>query len=166
MLRGDFSTFNSATCARSVTLRAPFVNNRVDPALISPAALAIAARLPQPQDECGRVQYSRTRPSDESQYIGKVDVQLNNNHTVFGRYMLTRVKVTPPLEVHASNILVATQGGNEQPWHSLTIGDTMVLSNHMVNSLRIAANYTDVHRTHVPIGFDARNVGINIHTYL
>jgi hypothetical protein len=166
MLRGDFSTFNSAACGRSVTLRAPFVNNRVDPSLISPAALAIAARLPQPQDECGRVQYSRTRPTDESQYIGKVDVQLNSNHSIFGRYMLTTAKVTPPLEVDSSNILVATQGGNEQLGHSLTFGDTMVLSNTTVNSLRIAANYTDVHRTHVPIGFDAADVGIKVHSYL
>jgi hypothetical protein len=42
----------------------------------------------------------------------------------------------------------------------------MVLSNTMVNSLRVAANYTDIHRTHVPIGFDSQDVGINTHPYL
>ncbi len=166
MLLGDFSTFNSAACGRSVAMRGGFVNNRIDPSLLSPAALAIAARLPPAQDECGRVQYSRTQPTDDAQYIGKVDVQLNNNHTIFTRYMLTTNKVTPPMVLNPENILVSTQGGNEQKGHSLTIGDTMVLSNTTVNSLRIAANYTDVHRTHVPIGFDTEDVGIKVHPYL
>ncbi len=166
MLRGDFSTFNSAACGRSVQMRGGFVNDRINPALYSPAALAIAARLPKTTDPCGRIQYSRTRPTDDAQYIGKVDVQLNNNHSIFTRYMLTTNKVTPPMELDSENILLSTQGGNEQRGHSLTIGDTMVLSNTTVNSLRIAANYTDVHRTHVPIGFDTSDVGINIFPYL
>jgi hypothetical protein len=166
MLQGDFSLFNSALCGRSVNIRAPFVNNRLDPALISPAAVAIASRLPQPQDECGRVQYERTRPTDDAQYIGKVDIQLNNNHSMFARYMLSTQKVTPPLVLNPENILVSTQGGNEQAGHTLTIGDTRVLSTNMVNSLRLAANYTDVHRTHVPIGFDTSDVGINSFSYL
>ena len=37
MLAGDFTTFASPACAgRQVALRAPFVNNRVDPAQFSP----------------------------------------------------------------------------------------------------------------------------------
>src|SRR5687767_5226457 len=167
MLQGDFSTFNSLTCGRNpVVMRGGFVNNRIAPSALSPAALKISSFLPKPQDECGRVQYERTRPTDDAQYIGKVDVQLNSNHSIFTRYMLTTQKVTPPLALNPENILVSTQGGNEQSGHSLTIGDTMVLSNTTVNSFRIAANYTDVHRTHVPIGFDTSDVGIKIHPYL
>jgi hypothetical protein len=166
MLAGDFSTFNSAACGRAVTMRGGFVNNRISPSALSPAALAIAARLPKPQDECGRVQYERTSPTDDAQYIGKVDVQLNSNHSIFTRYMLTTNRATPPLVANPENILVSTQGGNEQRGHSLTIGDTMVLSNSTVNSLRIAANYTDIHRTHEPIGFDNSDVGIKVHPYL
>ena len=43
MLAGDFTTFASPQCnaTGNVTLRAPFVGNRVDPALFSPAALRI-----------------------------------------------------------------------------------------------------------------------------
>ena len=41
MLAGDFTTFTSPQCngGRQVALRAPYVNNRIDPALFSPAAL-------------------------------------------------------------------------------------------------------------------------------
>jgi hypothetical protein len=167
MLAGDFTAFASADCAgRNVTLRAPFVNNRVSPARLSPAALAIAAKLPTTTDPCGRVQYERTRPSDESQYIGKVDVQLNNNHSMFVRYMLTTVDITPPMALDPDNVLVSTQGGQAQAGHSLTIGDTMVLSSTMVNSLRVAANYTDVHRLHHPLGFSAPDFGIKTFSYL
>jgi hypothetical protein len=167
MLAGDFTTFASAACAgRNISLRAPFVNNRVSPARISPAAVAIAAKLPQTTDPCGRVQYARTRPTDESQYIGKVDVQLNNNHSMFTRYMLTRFDITPPMALDPDNVLVSTQGGQEQAGHSLTIGDTTVLSNTMVNSLRVAANYTDVHRLHHPLGFSAPDFGIKTFSYL
>ena len=44
-------------------------------------------------DPCGRGDYSRSRPQDEAQYIGKVDMQLSPNHSLFGRYMLTTVRV-------------------------------------------------------------------------
>ena len=41
MLAGDFTALASPACngGRQIALRAPFVNNRVDPALFSPAAL-------------------------------------------------------------------------------------------------------------------------------
>ena len=50
MLAGDFTAFASPACqGRSVTLGAPFVNNRVSPAMFSPAALNLARRLPMPR---------------------------------------------------------------------------------------------------------------------
>src|SRR3982751_1268050 len=49
MLRGDFTAFASAACngGTAVTLRAPFVNNAISPALFSPAALKMASFLPK-----------------------------------------------------------------------------------------------------------------------
>src|SRR5262249_18006376 len=45
MLAGDFTTFASPACQnnRTITLKGPFVNNKIDPRLISPAALKVAA---------------------------------------------------------------------------------------------------------------------------
>ena len=51
MLAGDFTALASPACngGRQITLRAPFVNNRIDPALFSQAAVKIAnKRLPRP----------------------------------------------------------------------------------------------------------------------
>src|SRR5207244_3393999 len=46
MLAGDFTTFASPACnvGRQIALRAPFINNRVDPSLLSKAALALSSR--------------------------------------------------------------------------------------------------------------------------
>jgi hypothetical protein len=170
MLAGDFTQYASAQCnpnsPNGIQLRAPFVNNRLSPALMSPAALKVAAALPTTTDPCGRVTYSRSRPQDEQQYIGKIDVQLNPNHSMFGRYMFTGVKWTPPLQLQPENILVSSQGGRDNKAHAFTVGDTMVLSNTTVNAIRFAYNYTDIHRTHEPIGFDAPDIGVKTFSYI
>ena len=92
MLAGDFTHTPQLSATRPVQRipRRPFVNNRINPALFSPAALKVAATLPKTTDPCGRITYSRSRPQDEAQYIGKVDLQLSSNHSMFGRYMFTR----------------------------------------------------------------------------
>ena len=61
MMAGDFTTFASPACnsGRQLTLGAPFVNNRIDPSAISPAALNISRELPAAGDQCGRVFWVR-----------------------------------------------------------------------------------------------------------
>jgi hypothetical protein len=50
MTAGDWTAIASPVCnsGRQITLRAPFVNNRIDPALFSPVALNLAKLLPSP----------------------------------------------------------------------------------------------------------------------
>ena len=167
--RATFTTAASAQCnaTGSVTLRAPFVNNRIDPARFSRAALGDlrASAADAPTRAAASISAAAAR-STKAQYIGKIDVQLNSNHTVFGRYMFTLSKQTPPLELQPENLLVSTLGGRDNKAHSLTIGDTMVLSSTTVNSLRLAVNYTDIHRTHHPLGFDAPDLGIKTYSYI
>ena len=88
MLTGDLTTYTSAQCqgGRQVALRAPYVNNRLDPALLSPAALRISARMPKSTDPCGQITYEIGNDSDEHQILGRVDFQLTSDHSVFGRY--------------------------------------------------------------------------------
>ncbi|HEV8397523.1 MAG TPA: carboxypeptidase-like regulatory domain-containing protein [Vicinamibacterales bacterium] len=169
MLAGDFTQYASAQCnAAPVTLRGVFAGsgNQIAPSRLSPAALAIAKHLPTTTDPCGRVNYSRSRPQDEQQYIGKVDLQLTPNHSLFGRVIETRVKWTPPLQLQPENVLVSSQGGRDNKARSLTIGDTMVLTNNTVNAIRVAYNNTDIHRIHEPLGFSAPDVGVKMFSYI
>src|SRR5437667_2964139 len=49
LLAGDFTAFDAPACnpGRQITLRAPFVNNRIDPALFSKPAVILASKLPR-----------------------------------------------------------------------------------------------------------------------
>ena len=82
MLAGDFTAFTSPACNTrgQITLRSPFVNNRIDPALFSPAAKNIAARLPKTNDPCGEIIYGARNTRDEKQYVGKIDYHKSDTH--------------------------------------------------------------------------------------
>jgi hypothetical protein len=166
MLAGDFTTFASAACNSrgAVTLRAPFVNNRIDPRQFSPAAVRIAQQLPKTDDPCGAVRYSRpTRPT-EDQYIGKVDWQAAQNHSLFARYILTTTFWEAPYAL-SGNLLATTSGGRDNMSHSIAVGDTMVLSNTTVNNLRVSISRSNAHRTHAEF-FEPKDVGINAYSHV
>ena len=169
MLTGDFSTIASAQCRAQGNLTLPaalgFVNNRIDPALLSPAAVKIARMLPTTSDPCGQISYSRPTKPTENQPIARVDWRLNNSHTLFARYMLSTVFWDPAFENANGNILAATLGGRDNTQHSLAIGDSMVLSNTLVNNIRFSVNRTSIVRTHSET-FGPEDVGIKMFTYI
>ena len=69
-----------ATAAGRSRLRAPYVNNRIDPALFSPAALNIAKRLPSTTDPCGQITYDVKSDRDEKQTLARIDYQAEREH--------------------------------------------------------------------------------------
>jgi hypothetical protein len=170
MLAGDFTQMASAACnvRGAVTLGAPFAGNRIDPALLSPAAVNVARLLPTTTDPCGRITYSRQTKPQEGQPLGRLDWQISDSQSLFARYMLTTTFWEPALENTPDNILAAGtagSGGRDSYSQSLAIGHTQVLSSTTVNNLRFTVNRTNVHRTNADM-FEPRDVGINIYTYV
>src|SRR5262249_26127310 len=124
MIAGDFTTFASRVCqGRDVVLLAPFVNNRLTPSQISPAAVNIAKRLPAPVDQCGRTSWGIPVASDEYFPITKIDYQVSSTHSMFGRYMAASFKQTPPVAI-SKNVLSSGVPGADDLLQSLTYGDT------------------------------------------
>ena len=168
MLAGDFTAFASPACngGRQITLRAPFVNNRVSPVQFSPAAMNIARRLPGTDDPCGAITYGAPADDDEWQGVAKVDYQMSSHHSLFGRYLHTdsRAQAAWP---RTTNILTSAVRGRPKISiaKSVTFGDTLVFGSNMVNSFRAAFN-----RTHVDINMapflDAPTVGVKMYTYI
>ena len=169
MLAGDFTQFASPACnsGRQVALRAPFINNRVDPAAFSPAAVRLARLLPSTTDPCGQVTYGIREDSNEWQGIGRVDYQLTADHTIFGRYLHTFVDELPVWEPGGTdaNILTTGKQGRDRTAlaRSLTLGDTIVFGPSMVNALRFAYNDTAIRSVRAP-WVDAPTLGINTYT--
>jgi hypothetical protein len=167
MLAGDFTTFASPTCTggRQVNLGGGFVNNRIDPARFSPAALKLASKLPSTTDPCGQITYSTTDDSNEGQALGRIDYQWNSNHSIFGRYMTTFFRRDPAYQGEGDNILKAEGDGLKNLTHSLTLGDTMVFGPTAVNAIRVAYNRTTVNRFNTPY-FDPTDLGIKLYPYI
>jgi len=165
MLAGDFTTFASSQCqSRNITLRAPFVNNRVALADLSPAGLAIASRLPSTSDPCGLIRYQEQQNTRQYQAVGKVDANLNANNTLFARYIITSFKVDGAFANSPDNVLTADTPGQDQQSNTTTVGYTAVMGNNAVNGLRFAFNKNTVIRLSVPY-FDNSDVGINAFNY-
>src|SRR5262245_2683185 len=157
MLRGDFSTVTSTACRQTaLTLRATdtadgsqtgFANNQINPALFNPVALNLVKLLPKPQDACGRVIYGSPTHQNEKQTLAKADWQVNPQHSVMGRMLFTSLDKPVPYDSfsHDNPLTVAT-GGRTEWSSSYAIGDTWLISPQTVASIRLAANYTDIHR--------------------
>ena len=168
MLAGDFTQFTSPACAgRQVTLRAPFVNNRVSPALFSPAAVNLAALVPGTTDPCGQVTYEIREDSNEWQGMGRADYQLTPDHSFFGRYLHTFVDEFPVWDPASpdANILTTSKQGRDRTAMAkgLTLGDTVVLGSNLVNALRFAYNETAIRSVRAP-WVDAPSLGVNMYT--
>jgi hypothetical protein len=165
MMAGDFTAFTSPACnsGRQLRLGAPFVNNRVNPASFSPAALNLARRLPTTDNPCGELRFSQGQDRDEYQAIGRVDFNWSANHTVFGRYMVTSDKQPAPYG-QSGNLLTTTLPGIDNLAQSLTLGDTVVVGAGLVNALRFSYNRTAVDRYNEDF-FEAYDLGIDAYNY-
>jgi hypothetical protein len=159
MLAGDFSTITSPACnaGRTIALRAPFVNNRVDPALFSRVALNVTSRLPKTTDPCGRVDYARKQHSFENIGIGRIDYQLSDDHTLFGRYQLADYRTEADYD--PDNILAYSASPQYDTVNSLVLGDTYLLGSNAVSSFRLTVNTADIRKPWIPF-FDAQEMGV------
>jgi carboxypeptidase family protein len=140
MLTGDFSVFASPTCnaGRQITLKAPFVNNRIDPALFNKPALALAAKLPRTADPCGKVIYGNPTQTNDHEVVSKIDYQLSANHSIFGRYLADSLYRPAAYDINKNPLSVGTS--DDGLAQAFTVGDTYLFNPNTVNSLRLTAN--------------------------
>jgi hypothetical protein len=144
MLAGDFTAFASPACnrGRPITLRAPFVNNRIDPALFSRAAVTISSKLPQAVDSCGTTIYGFPNLENGYQAVGRIDYQQSANHSWFGRYLIDGLKSPAPYDI-SKNLLTANGNRRRDALaQAFTLGSTYLFSANVVNALRLTANRT------------------------
>ena len=169
MLAGDFTTLASPACnaGRQITLGAPFVGNRIDPARLSPAARKVAALLPPTTDPCGQVQWSAPQGRDIHEPITRIDFQATSNQLVFGRYMVYKNDLPASWEGPGDNILKSGSDheGTADMLRSLVLGQTYVLSAGLVNAFRFTTSTTDSHRYHNPGLPSPADMGVKMYSY-
>ena len=166
MMAGDWTAFASPQCnaGRQIALRAPFVNNRIDPALYDKSAVNIAGRLPTTDNPCGEVSYGLKTVNDQAQIIGKIDYQWTDNHSIFGRYLATTFDQPFPYSFE-SNLLTTPVAGYDNLAQSYAAGSTYVFSPNVVNALRVTATRAAVDRTGGRF-FGPADIGVNAYSYI
>ncbi len=170
MLNGDFTERTSPACnaGRQIALRAPFVNNRVDPSLVSPISKAIAKFLPTPTNGCGEVKYTAPIKQNNPQAVARLDFQLSPSQTLFGRYLVT-AENTPSTFEENGNVLTVQGRWNRRTYreHSTVVGHTAVLSSSKVNSLRVTLTQGGNHLNDPAVQFfDPQSLGIPVYSYV
>ena len=151
MMAGDWSAFASPACntGGQITLRTPFVNSRIDPALYSKPALNILNRIlpkaPTP-DACGQVTYGLMNVSNEGQLLGRVDYQWSASHSIFGRFVRNTLDNPPAFKFTPDNVLTASGTGYDNVAKSIAFGDTLLIGPNIVQSFRAGANVVDTWR--------------------
>ena len=150
MLAGDWTTFASPACnaGRQLTLRAPFVNNRVDPTLFSAPALFIVnwktgKPFPKTEDSCGRVTYGNLSAQNEGYTIGKFDYQQSAKHSMFGRATIYSTHGRNP-DSFNTNVLQQT-GWTTSRQTAYAFGSTYLVNANVVQSFRLAVNRSATH---------------------
>lgn len=161
MLNGDFSAIASAACQSTgaKTLKAPFVNNRIDPSQFSRAALNILKYVPIATDPCGKYQYGVGNDSNDNQILGKVDYTIGPSHSLSGRYFYARY--ANPVEYDGKNILMINRTGRENEVHAATAGHNWIVSSKAINALHVTYNKTLNDRP-LPEFFLPKDVGISV----
>jgi hypothetical protein len=135
MLAGDFTGY---AAANNVTLKpsAGFVNNRINPALFSPAAVALMKYLPTAKtlDASGKVVYAVPTPQDENQWIGRLDYTLNAKNNMFARYFMTNYYQNGFFN---GNLLNAINPTLKDRGKYFTFGDNYIVTPSITNALRL-----------------------------
>ena len=67
------------------------MNNKISPTLFNPVALNIIKTLPVTADPCGKTFFGFDSGQEEHLVVGKVDYQINQKHSIFGRYTLANL---------------------------------------------------------------------------
>src|SRR5262245_7286011 len=170
MKAGDWTAFASPACnaGRSITLASPFVNNRVDPALYSPAALKLATRLPTSDDPCGKVVYGAPSIENSQQVVSRVDFQMSDKHSIFGRYLFDNLRHPSPFDVTHLN-MNALEPAITGRGHAFSLGSTYLFGANIVNAARLTANRLRAGKTtpdNASAGLGPEDIGVRASVFV
>ncbi len=165
MRAGDFTDAASPACNAGNTLKlpAPFVGNRVDPALFSPIAVNLLKYLPVSDDPCGRISFAVPDNSDEQLVVLRGDWQTTSQLRVFSRYFLANYD--RPSQYDGTNVLMSTGNGLglDNRVQTGVFGSDYAISNTLFSSTRVAFAKSRILRLQGESLFTGKELGSNIY---
>ena len=161
-LNGDFTTLASATCnnGKTITLKAPFSGNKVNPTSFNPVALKVLALMPVSTDPCGQLTFTIPTTDHENEIVGKVDWTITNRQSFFVRYFVA--DYLHPY-YYTNNILTMSQNssvGLADRVNTFVVGHTFTFTPDTLNSFRASLSRSAIHRT-TPNSPTPESLGVN-----
>jgi hypothetical protein len=143
---GNFTALASPACNNGVqkTLAASqgFVNNTIAPSLLSPVMLAVAKTLVPTASPCGETIYPLVADQDENLYTAKMDWQISDKDSFFGRFMLGDLNVGS--SYNGTNPLSISTYAYHDYDYGFAFGYTHIFSAALVSTTHLGANRTNV----------------------
>ena len=163
MLNGDFTAFASAACngGKALTLKGPFFNNQIGPALFSSVALNFLQKVPVSSDPCGKLTYGIPNNSTEHQAIAKADYTLSPRQALFVRYFYA--VYDNPATYDGKNVLTLSRTSQNNQVHSIVAGHNFILSTRTLNAFHVTFNRTLNDRP-MPQYFSAADLGAAVYS--
>jgi hypothetical protein len=161
MLNGDFTAFTSPACnaGRQIALKAPFVNNMIDPSTINIVAKNLLKYVPVSTDPCGKLVYGIPNDNTEHQMLTKVDYNVSQRQTLTARYMYAHYDL--PSTFDGKNVLTQSRTGQTNVVHSFVVAHNFVLSSTAVNAIHVTYNKTVNDRV-MEEYFTPKDLGANV----
>jgi len=164
MLRGDFSGCPTFPATIKDPLGGVFPNKQIPVTRFSQPSLNIVKYLPTSNDPCGRVSFGPITQINQYQVLGRMDYQISDKQTLFGRYMATAY-YQPSSYGFSKDILDTAQGGLDDLAQTWAIGHTYLFSPTTINTFRASANRVAVFRFSDDY-FDACDIGVKFTCYV
>ncbi len=163
-LAGDFSASDPTTNLVNPLTGAALVNNKINPALFNPQALALVKYLPVSTDSAGFISYQIPSQVSDNQFVSRVDYTINPKNTLYGRYFIDGYQAPPFFD--PTNILVTSQSGNFQRVQSVTVGEDYAATSKLVNSAHLTLSRRRNNRGFAANDINANTLGVNMYQYV
>lgn len=155
VLNGDWTAFEGSN-----TLKAPFVNNTINPAMYNQSALQLLKTyLPTATASNGHYLFGPPNPNTEHQFIGRIDWNKSENQTLFVRYYITHYFQSGFFD---NNLLNTSNPQLDDQEQSLTLGHTYSINSNMVNSFHASGTRSFITRGQVSSLINPQTIGINV----
>jgi hypothetical protein len=139
---GDFSAL--LTQANPIILPPPFVDDKIDPSLYSPGAVALLKYIPVGQNPVtGQSNYSLpNQPTNFDEFTERLDYNINDKQRIFIRSFQNNYNV--PSETIPNNILAAILGSNGVYLNEV-VNHTWTISPKILNTFAVGYVSYDFH---------------------
>jgi hypothetical protein len=108
----------------------------------------------------GLVKYAIPQQLTENLFVTRIDSIINAKHSVYGRYLLDgydNLAFFSP-----TNALVTSSAGNQERVQALTIAETYVITNNLVNTVHLTGDRRRNNRGPAATGLESSTIGVTL----